>query len=296
MKRVVRIIGVPMDLGQNRRGVDMGPSAVRYAGLQARLGQLGHIVFDEGNISVPNPEEEAAEGKIRRLKSVAEACQNIYTISCECISRNETAIFLGGDHSISIGTVAASSQAGATGLIWVDAHGDFNVPKTSPSGNIDGMPVAVLVGDGEDELVNVGYPGAKINPKSVVQIGIRQVDPGERQRLAQSGVTVFTMRHVDELGMAAVAHQALDHLRDVERIHVSLDMDGLDPSEAPGVGTPVPGGLTYREAHLLMEILGDSGKVHSLDVVEINPILDLGNTTAELAIELVSSLLGQRIM
>ena len=296
MKRVVRIIGVPMDLGQNRRGVDMGPSAVRYAGLQARLGQLGHIVFDEGNISVPNPEEEAAEGKIRRLKSVAEACQNIYTISCECISRNETAIFLGGDHSISIGTVAASSQAGATGLIWVDAHGDFNVPKTSPSGNIHGMPVAVLVGDGEDELVNVGYPGAKINPRSVVQIGIRQVDSGERQRLAQSGVTVFTMRHVDELGMAAVAHQALDHLRDVERIHVSLDMDGLDPSEAPGVGTPVPGGLTYREAHLLMEILGDSGKVHSLDVVEINPILDLGNTTAELAIELVSSLLGQQIM
>jgi arginase len=285
-----------MDLGQNRRGVDMGPSAVRYAGLQARLDQLGHDVFDEGNVSVPNPEEEAAEGKARRLRSVAQACQNIYTIACTCISRKETAVFLGGDHSISIGTVAASSQAGTTGLIWVDAHGDFNTPETSPSGNIHGMPVAVLVGDGEDELVNVGYPGAKVEPANIVQIGIRDVDAEEGRRLARSGIKVFTMRHVDELGMAAVARQALDHLHDVDRIHVSLDMDGLDPSEAPGVGTPVPGGLTYREAHLLMEILGDSGKVGSLDVVEINPILDQKNKTAELAIELVTSLLGQRIM
>ena len=285
-----------MDLGQNRRGVDMGPSAIRYAGLQTRLGQLGHVIFDEGNVSVPNPEEEAAEGTARRLKSVAEACQNIYNIACACISRNETAVFLGGDHSISIGTVAASSQSATTGLIWVDAHGDFNTPETSPSGNIHGMPVAALVGDGADELVNVGYPGPKIHPDHIVQIGIRELDPGERRRLAQSGVYVFTMRDVDELGMAAVARQALDRLRDVERLHVSLDMDGLDPSEAPGVGTPVPGGLTYREAHLLMEILGDSGRVHSLDVIEINPILDLGNKTAELAIELVASLLGQRIL
>jgi len=158
------------------------------------------------------------------------------------------------------------------------------------------MPVAALIGDGEDELVNVGYPGPKIHPDHIVQIGIRELDSEERRRLAQSGIYVFTMRDVDELGMAAVARQALDRLRDVERIHVSLDMDGLDPSEAPGVGTPVPGGLTYREAHLLMEILGDSGRVHSLDVVEINPILDLGNKTAELAIELVASLLGQRIL
>jgi arginase len=205
MKRVVRIIGVPMDLGQNRRGVDMGPSAVRYAGLQARLGQLRLQVFDEGNVSVPNPEEEVAEGKARRLESVAKACQNIYTIACKCISRNETAVFLGGDHSISIGTVAASAQAGTTGLIWVDAHGDFNTPKTSPSGNIHGMPVAVLVGDGEDELLNVGYLGAKVSPQNVVQIGIRDLDPGEHQRLTHSGINVFTMRHVDELGMANVA-------------------------------------------------------------------------------------------
>jgi arginase len=285
-----------MDLGQNRRGVDMGPSAVRYAGLQARLRLLGHAVFDEGNVSVPNPEEEVAKEMERRITSVAKACQNIYAIASECISRNETAVFLGGDHSISIGTVAASSQAGNTGLIWVDAHGDFNTPETSPSGNIHGMPVAVLVGDGEDALVDVGYSGAKVKPKNIVQIGIRDLDHGERLRLAQSGVNVYTMRDVDELGMAAVARQALDHLQDVGRIHVSLDMDGLDPSEAPGVGTPVPGGLTYREAHLLMEILDDSRQVHSLDIVEINPILDLGNKTAELAIELVASLLGQRIL
>lgn len=294
--KVIRIVGVPMDLGQNRRGVDMGPSAIRYAGLQARLARLGYTIFDEGNVSVPNPEEEAAEGQSRRIKSVATACRNIYTLACDWITRDETAVFLGGDHSISIGTVAASAQAGSTGLIWVDAHADFNTPETSPTGNIHGMPVAVLVGDGEDELVNVGFPGPKVQPANIVQIGVRDLDPGERRRLAQSEVNVFTMRHVDELGMAAVARQALDRLHGLERIHVSLDMDGLDPSEAPGVGTPKPGGLTYREAHLLMEILGDSGRVHSLDVVEINPILDLGNQTAELAIELVASLLGQRIM
>ena len=285
-----------MDLGQSRRGVDMGPSAARYAGLQARLEQLGHHVWDEGNVSVPNPEEPVAKSGMKRLKAVAAVCANIYDIARDCVTADEFAIFIGGDHSISIGSIAAAAHDQSIGVIWVDAHGDFNTPDTSPSGNIHGMPVATLIGDGPDELVNIGKPGAKLHPTQIVQIGIRDLDRLERDRLAQSGIHVFTMRHVDELGMAAVARQALDRLRHLRRIHVSLDMDSLEPDEAPGVGTPVPGGLSYREAHLLMEILGDSGRVQSMDIVEINPILDTMNRTAELAVELAASLLGQRIL
>lgn len=274
----------------------MGPSAVRYAGLQARLTGLGHEVHDEGNVHVPNPEEEVAEGRTRRLQAVTGACQSIYEMGRRCVAAGEFTIFLGGDHSISIGTVAAAAEVEPVGLIWVDAHGDFNTPTSSPSGNIHGMPAAVLVGEGARELVDLGYRGAKIHTSHLVQIGIRNLDPAERERLTHSGINVFTMHHLDELGVAAVARQALDRLRHLSQIHVSLDMDCLDPAEAPGVGTPVPGGLTYREAHLLMEILGDSGKVSSLDIVEINPILDNGNKTAELAVELAASLLGQRIL
>lgn len=298
-QQTIRIIGVPMDLGQNRRGVDMGPSAARYAGLQARLEQLGHTVFDEGNIPVPNPEEHEAEGTGRRLTAVATACQTLYELGTRCVEQGDFAIYLGGDHSISIGSIAAAAAARSDdpiGVIWIDAHADFNTPQSSPSGNIHGMPVAALIGEGAEKLVNVGYPGPKLHPAHIVQIGIRDLDAAERERLAHSGISVFTMRHLDELGMAAIARQALDRLRHLKRLHVSLDMDSLDPDEAPGVGTPVPGGLSYREAHLLMEILGDNGRVHSLDIVEINPILDDRNKTAELAVELAASLLGQRIL
>ncbi len=294
--QTIRIIGIPMDLGQSRRGVDMGPSAIRYAGLQARLEGLGHTVHDEGNIYVPNPEEHEAEGTKRRLTAVTAACQTVYEIGTKCVDQGDFAIYLGGDHSVSVGSVAAAAHPEPIGVIWVDAHGDINTHHTSPSGNIHGMPVAALIGEGDDKLVNIGYPGAKLLPAQIVQIGIRDLDPAERERLAHNGISVFTMRHLDELGMAAVARQALARLRHLSRIHVSLDMDSLDPSEAPGVGTPVPGGLSYREAHLLMEILGDSGRVRSLDIVEINPILDEMNKTAELAVELAASLLGQRIL
>jgi arginase len=295
-KRNIRIIGVPMDLGQSRRGVDMGPSAARYAGLQARLERLGHRVHDEGNVIVPNPEESVAKTGKNRLHAVTQVCENIYAIARECVTAEEFAIFIGGDHSISMGTIAAAAADGPVGVIWIDAHGDFNTPDTSPSGNIHGMPVAALIGDGPHALVNIGTEGAKLHPTQIVQIGIRDLDERERDRLAQSGIHVFTMRHVDELGMASVARQALDRLRQLPRLHVSLDMDSLEPEEAPGVGTPVPGGLSYREAHLLMEILGDSRRVQSLDIVEINPILDERNKTAELAVELAASLLGQRIL
>lgn len=296
MNKKVRIVGVPMDLGQSRRGVDMGPSALRYANLEARLEKLGLTVLDHGNIAVPNREEEIAEGNARRLQAVTAACQSIYEIGRQCAVQQEFPIFLGGDHSLSIGTIAAVSADEPVGVIWVDAHGDFNTPETSPSGNIHGMPLAILVGDGPESLVNLGHVGAKISPTQIVQVGIRSLDEKERKRLQQRGVHIFTMRHVDEMGMASVARQALDRLRHLPRLHISLDMDSLDPDEAPGVGTPVPGGLTYREAHLLMEILGDSGRVTSLDVVEINPILDQQNHTAQLAVELVASLLGQRIL
>lgn len=285
-----------MDLGQNRRGVDMGPSAVRYAGLKARLEKLGCAVNDLGNIAVPNPEEQVAAGNAKRLKAVTEVCQTIYEAGRTCMDAGDFGIFLGGDHSMSIGSIAAAAQDGPVGVIWIDAHGDINIPETSPSGNIHGMPVACLLGDGPESLVNIGYPGRKITPAHIVQIGIRDLDPREKQRLLESGISVYTMRHVDELGLANVARRALERLRHLPRIHVSLDMDSLEPDEAPGVGTPVPGGLTYREAHLLMEILGDSGRVASLDVVEINPILDEANRTAKLAVGLIASLLGQRIL
>lgn len=296
MKKKIRVIGVPMDLGQNRRGVDMGPSAIRYAGLQRRLELLGCVVHDEGNVQVPNPEEQVAEGTARRMQAVSQVCQSVYAIACQCVEQDDFGIYLGGDHSISVGTVTAAAQEGPIGVVWVDAHADFNTPETSPSGNIHGMPLAALLGSGDEALVNVGYPGRKLQPANVVLIGVRDLDSEERERVVASGMHVFTMRHVDELGLASAARQTLDLLRHVPRLHISLDMDSLDPAEAPGVGTPVLGGLTYREAHLLMEILGDSGRVRSLDVVEVNPILDEGNRTAELAVELTASLLGQRIL
>lgn len=300
----VRIVGVPMDLGQQRRGVDMGPSAVRYAGLFDRLSRLGHTVEDMGNIAVPVRDERSVRAHhradsgdgMRHLPEVVAACTEIYAVSKGCAGASEIPIFLGGDHSIAIGTVGGASSAGPLGLIWVDAHGDYNTPEITPSGNIHGMPVAVLTGSGHPHLVELGHAGAKLRPRDVVMIGIRDLDSEERVRLANSGVIIYTMRDVDELGMATVARRALMRLNHLRRIHVSLDMDSIDPTVAPGVGTPVAGGLTFREAHLLMEILAESQKITSLDVVEINPILDEGNRTAELAVELIASMLGKQIL
>ena len=301
----LRILGIPMDLGQQRRGVDMGPSAVRYAGLFERLTQLGHQVVDDGNVAVPGRDEqsvrahhwiESGAGGLRHLPEVIAACQAIYDEAKRCASSAEIPLFLGGDHSIAIGTVAGTASAGPLGVIWVDAHGDFNTPDTTPSGNIHGMPVAVLTGHGHPDLVNLGHAGAKVRPQDMVLIGIRDLDGHEQVELANSGINVYTMRDVDELGMATVARRALTRLNHVPRIHISFDMDAIDPTVAPGVGTPVPGGLTFREAHLLMEILAESHKIASLDVVEINPILDQGNRTAELAIELIASVLGKKIL
>lgn len=303
-ENTIRIFGVPMDLGQGRRGVDMGPSAVRYAGLQKRLERLGYTVIDNGNITVHQPEEleDVAEspefvGKAHYLAEVGEVCRHIYEETRDCVRKHERVIFMGGDHSISIGTVSGMvDEDEPMGLLWVDAHGDFNTPATSPSGNVHGMPVAALLGMGPDVLTKIGDAYPKLTPEQVVMIGIRDLDETERQNLRDTGIKVFTMRDIDENGMGSITRQALEHLGKYKNLHVSFDLDSLEPEVAPGVGTPVPGGLTYREAHLLMEILADSQKVRSLDIVEVNTILDEQNTTAEIAVELAASLFGQTIL
>jgi arginase len=317
----VHIIGVPMDLGQRRRGVDMGPSVIRYAGLHQQLRALGHTVTDSGNLSVPLPENELLESqsdsfasggtsptgtlgprevggnKARHLHSIAGVCRDIYDAAYGINQRGEIALFLGGDHSLSIGTVSAiTAQQDSVGVLWIDAHGDFNTPGITPSGNVHGMSLAALMGLGAPELTDIGHVGAKIQPSQAVILGARDIDPQEKALLKEMGVRAFSMRAIDECGIAAVTHDTLAHLQGCKRIHVSLDMDALDPSEAPGVGTPVPGGLSYREAHVLMEILHDTEKVTSLDIVEINPILDDRNRTAKLAVELTASLFGKTIL
>ncbi|MBS1251167.1 MAG: Arginase [Anaerolineales bacterium] len=299
--RTVRIIGVPMDLGQQRRGVDMGPSALRYAGLGQRLRSLGHTVIDGGNLDVPLPENEPADDtesvNARHLQSIAGVCGDVHEHTLKCLEMDESPIFLGGDHSISIGTVSAvAAHDEHVGLIWVDAHADYNTPETTPSGNVHGMSLAALLGHGPAQLTEIGHAGAKLKASNVVIIGARDLDPEERIALRDSGIHVVTMHEIDEMGMAAATRHALGHLNHLNQLHVSLDMDALDPDEAPGVGTPVAGGLTYREAHLLMEILAESGKVASLDIVEVNTILDDRNRTAELGVELAASLFGQRIL
>ncbi len=298
MQRKISLFGVPIDLGQRRRGVDMGPRALRYAGLYAQLSALGHTVADHGNLPVPLPEHEPPDdSRARHLHSIAATCQDVYAHTLACIQQGETTIFLGGDHTISIGTVSAMNEhSGNIGVIWVDAHGDYNTPLTTLTGNIHGMALACLLGDGPSELTDIGRPGAKLQPAETVLLGVRDLDPEEKLRLRSSGILVITMRDIDERGIAAAAQQALDHLQPLAMLHISLDMDALDPNEAPGVGTPVPGGLTYREAHLLMEIFSDSGRVNSLDIVEVNPILDDRNRTAKLGVELTASLFGKRIL
>lgn len=294
MSRTVCIIGIPMDLGQSRRGVDMGPSAVRYAGLDNHLRGLGYTVEDCGNLKIPVRDQLPGDGGMDFLPAVVETCEAVYAEGQRVIDAGAIPLFLGGDHSIALGTVAAATRGdGSTGVLWIDAHGDFNTPQTSPTGNLHGMPLAALTGRGDPAMVDLGRPGAKVRAQDVMLIGIRSLDPQEQVELGESGAGIYSMREIDERGIAKVANEALDRLRHCARIHVSLDMDCLDPREAPGVGTPVRGGVTYREAHLLMEIIAERALIASADVVEINPILDERNRTATLAIDLVASLLGR---
>ena len=295
-KKAIRIIGVPLDLGQSQRGVDMGPSAIRYAGLSARLKALGYKVHDEGNLYVPVRDSLPCESCDEFREAIQRVCQAAYDAAAEVVEYGEIPLFLGGDHSLAIGTIGGVTHQEPAGVIWVDAHGDANSPDSSPSGNIHGMPVATLLGEGYPELVSIGRPGAKLSGQDIVMIGIRDLDSDERQWLKKSGVKVFTMRDLDEKGMSTVIRDALEHLGGHSRLHVSLDMDSLDPEIAPGVGTPSPGGLNYREAQLLMEIIADSGKLASADIVELNPILDHENHTGKMAVELAASLFGKSIL
>lgn len=298
MKKVT-VIGVPMDLGAGRRGVDMGPSAIRYARMHEELAALGYSVHDVGDIKVPVVEtlktNGGEPGGLHHLSAIREACAALAERLGE-LAEGEFPVVLGGDHSISIGSVSGLSQRGRTGVVWIDAHADFNTPATSPSGNIHGMPLAALLGLGDPQLTGIAGPAPKVRPEDVVLIGVRSVDPGERELLRQSGVAVYTMKEVDKMGMPTVAANAIAQMQGLERVHVSFDADVLDPSVAPGVGTPVAGGLSYREAHLLMELLADAGIVTSLDLVEVNPILDEKNRTAAIVVELAASLLGKKII
>ncbi|HJV66321.1 MAG TPA: arginase [Geomonas sp.] len=296
MPKCIRIIGVPVDLGQAQRGVDLGPGALRYAGISAHLAGLGYDVEDIGNLDVPVRDVLGRERELHYLPSIRKICEEAYQAGKSAIEEERIPLFMGGDHTLAIGSIGGITHSGPAGIIWIDAHGDFNTPKSSPTGNIHGMCVAALLGDGYPELVNVGRRGPKLKASDVVMIGLRELDPLEKIRLRESGIALYTMRDIDERGMATVAREALERLKHLTRLHVSLDLDGLDPMEVPGVGTTAPGGLSYREAQLLMEIIADTEQVVSMDIVEINPILDQRNKTAKIAVQLAASLFGKSII
>lgn len=297
-KNVIRIIGVPIDLGAGRRGVDMGPSAIRYAGLDERLQRLGWEIEDHGNVEVPVPETRKIKDKrLRYLPEIALVNEQLYFKVSEAITEGVIPLILGGDHSLGIGTLAGLASNGRCfGLIWFDTHGDYNSLDTTASGNIHGMSLAVANGIGAPELTSIGGKQKKIREENTVIIGAREIDVKEREMLQESKITVFTMRDIDQLGMKEVVTRGMKIAsQGTDGIHVSFDLDVMDPEGAPGVGTPVAGGVTYREAHLAMELLADSGRISSMDMVELNPILDNRNKTAELAVGLICSAFGKRI-
>jgi arginase len=291
VSRPVHVVGAPLDLGQTVRGTDVGPAALRYARLLPKIRELGIDVEDLGNLDAPSPVDV---GDRDVFAVIAEVCSNLRDRVAASQVSGRTVVTLGGDHSVAIGSVSGSLAGGPVGLLWIDAHGDFNTPDTSPSGNVHGMPLAVLSGYGDPRLTAV-CQGRKLDPRHVALVGIRDLDSREREAMALEGLTVFTMRDVDERGMGAVAKDAIARVGGPGRVHVSLDIDALDPSEAPGTTTSVRGGLTYREAHLLLEMIADQNLLCALDVVEVNPMLDVRNQTARTAVELVISALGKSI-
>jgi arginase len=302
MSRTIRIIGVPMDLGANRRGVDMGPSAIRYGGLGAELASADVEAIDAGDIPIPRAEERdpdatpPRQGTAKFLREVEEASHDLADRVAETLDAGEAPLVLGGDHSVAIGTLAGSARDAAIGAVWLDAHGDFNTPATSPSGNVHGMPLAAALGVGDfDGMEWANATG--LSEENVAMVGLRDLDAAERTAIRDSDVTAYTMSDLDERGVAEVVEEAVDVATDgTDGVHVSLDLDWLDPNAAPGVGTPVRGGATYREAHSALETIAESGAVRSVDVVEVNPILDQHNETAELAGELAASAFGKRIL
>lgn len=303
MNKSIEIHGVPMDLGANLRGVDMGPSALRIAGIAEALQALGYDVVDNDTLSIRSRVALSRdETSAKYLDAVVEVCTRLHDVAKRAKAEGTIPLFLGGDHSIAIGTVAGVAshfrdRSERVGLIWFDAHTDMNTPDTSPTGNIHGMPLAALLGMGPERLTNIGGWHGKVRPENVFVIGARDVDVGEKRNVQKSGIRVFSMKEVDALGMREVTRQAIEGAsRGTSGIHVSFDIDGLDPDFAPGVGTPVRGGINYREAHLFMELVADTGRMVSMDVVELNPIHDVKNSTAELVVHLVQSAFGRSIL
>lgn len=291
-----------MDLGAGRRGVDMGPSAIRIAGVSEKLQSLGLTVIEEGDISTKIPEQQKVKNpKLKYLSEIVRACTLLANKTEKILDSGGFPLVLGGDHSIAIGTIAGvanycNKKNKKLGLIWVDAHGDLNTDKTTPSGNIHGMPLAASIGLGAVELTSIGGDYQKIDPKNVVMIAIRDLDEGEKAAIRKNNIPIFTMEDIDKHGMAVIITKAIKKLKDVDFIHVSFDLDAIDPKECPGVGTPVKGGLDYREAHLIMETLSEHNRMHSLEIVETNPILDNRNQSAEFAVGLVQSAFGKKII
>ena len=301
MKKLsMSIVGISLDLGQSRRGVDMGPSAIRYAGVIDRLEALGHKVTDEGDIHIDARQNaENGDSKLKNLTEVLKANTSLAEKVEAVMVDDRFPLVLGGDHSVAIGTLAGlATKYKNLGVIWYDAHADLNTDETTPSGNIHGMPLAVSIGLGDERLVNLHKQGQKINPENVVIIGARSVDPGERVLIKEQGIKVYTMHEIDKYGMTSVMQDALDYLKaqEVDGVHLSLDLDALDPLYTPGVGTPVPGGISYRESHLAMEMLEESGLITSAEFVEVNPILDEKNKTADVAVGLMGSLFGEKLL
>ncbi len=299
----IAIIGAPMDLGAGRRGVDMGPSALRVANLNDRVASLGYEVADLGNVEVEQPETApVGPSNARYLSQIAHTCTRLAEMVERAADQGQVPLVLGGDHSIAAGTVAGMSRhfqkkGQRMGLIWIDAHADMNTPASSPSGNVHGMPLACCVGLGPKELTHIYDYAPKVRPENVAVIGLRSVDGVERENVRETGVHAFTMRDIDERGLRQIMEEAVTAaLAGTAGFHLSFDMDSVDPQEAPGVGTPVKGGITYREAHLAMEIMCDSGGITSIEVVEVNPVLDEANRTATLAVELILSAMGKRIL
>ena len=294
--RPVAVIGANLDLGAGRRGVDMGPSAIRYAGLEARLTEIGCAPADWGNVATAVAEAApVGDERVRFLREIKETCDQIAELVHRALAGGNLPLVLGGDHSVALGTLRGlARQHGPGGVLWIDAHGDLNRPGTSPSGNVHGMPLAAALGHGGDEFAGDAWGLPAVERAALV--GVRELDPGERELLGTLETRVFTMSDIDRIGVARAIEAALEHIAGPGFVHVSLDMDALDPEIAPGVGTPVKGGLSYREAHLAMELVAESGLAGSLEVVEVNPILDRENATAELAVELVASALGARIL
>jgi arginase len=302
--RAVSVIGVPLDLGAGRRGVDMGPSALRQAHLHDALRELGYDVQDAGDVPVSIQEtQDPGDPRRKYLREIRDTCERLRDRVAEVLGQGRTPVVLGGDHSIAMGTIAGVSKfhrerrQQKVGLIWFDAHGDMNTPETSPSGNIHGMPLAVALGVGEPTLVNLAGAAPMVEGARAAVVGLRDVDAVERETIKQSGIGAFTMRDIDERGMRAVMEEAIKRATTgTAGIHVSFDLDGVDPEHAPGVGTPSPGGISYREAHLAMEMLSDTEQVLSAEFVEVNPVLDHRNRTAKLGVGLLASLLGKKIL